>query len=503
MPSESSCPRCHQPVSPGVRFCPHCGNSQDTGPKTTPRRTPRATTPDPTAVEEYARLFKELTGDGALEDWKLAELERERAAMGVPPSVHQHLVAQLEARGALPVRLSVDTVGMRDFAVGTRCGVALAVLNRSGRALRSVEVELAASTGADVRTARAGLLGPEHHAVLRVYFMPEAMGHHELTALVTATPLRGRAVVMLCEAVGFRVAAKRTAPMANILNIDAGSQRVGKFEGINVGAEGPTGGVLDPGEWREVRLSVVEDARARRWRQQHAALVESADDEERTDPKMSPMVEATPEPPPAPMPPPVAQNRFHYNGPSGQAQLTAQEVADKVAQDRTAPHHLWMSGWPGWKPWSEVQEVAALVAPATPPPPPGGSTFWYSGPDGQAQLSAKAVAQRITQNPAAEHMVWKEGFAGWQDARTVAEITSATDASEPAPPRPPAAPEPGEVRESRTGVVLAWCPPGSFRMGSKDSDSEAHDDEKPRHRVTLSRGFWMTQTPVTQAQWGP
>lgn len=45
-----------------------------------------------------------------------------------------------------------------------------------------------------------------------------------------------------------------------------------------------------------------------------------------------------------------------------------------------------------------------------------------------------------------------------------------------------------------------WCPPGTFLMGSDDNDPEASDTEKPQREVRLSQGFWMGQTPVTQAQ---
>lgn len=44
---------------------------------------------------------------------------------------------------------------------------------------------------------------------------------------------------------------------------------------------------------------------------------------------------------------------------------------------------------------------------------------------------------------------------------------------------------------------MVWCPPGTFMMGSNDGD----DDEKPVHQVTLTKGFWMAETEVTQAQW--
>ena len=46
---------------------------------------------------------------------------------------------------------------------------------------------------------------------------------------------------------------------------------------------------------------------------------------------------------------------------------------------------------------------------------------------------------------------------------------------------------------------MVYCPPGEFWMGSQDG--VGYDDERPRHRVKLTRGFWMGQTQVTQALW--
>jgi len=42
-----------------------------------------------------------------------------------------------------------------------------------------------------------------------------------------------------------------------------------------------------------------------------------------------------------------------------------------------------------------------------------------------------------------------------------------------------------------------WIPPGTFEMGCSASDSECYDNEKPRHRVTLTKGYWMGETEVT------
>lgn len=46
-------------------------------------------------------------------------------------------------------------------------------------------------------------------------------------------------------------------------------------------------------------------------------------------------------------------------------------------------------------------------------------------------------------------------------------------------------------------LVLAPIAPGTFQMGSNDGEN----DERPVTRVTLTRGFWLGKTEVTQAQW--
>ena len=48
--------------------------------------------------------------------------------------------------------------------------------------------------------------------------------------------------------------------------------------------------------------------------------------------------------------------------------------------------------------------------------------------------------------------------------------------------------------------AFRWCPAGSFLMGSPSSESNRGSDET-QHRVTLTRGFWMLETEVTQAMW--
>ena len=49
---------------------------------------------------------------------------------------------------------------------------------------------------------------------------------------------------------------------------------------------------------------------------------------------------------------------------------------------------------------------------------------------------------------------------------------------------------------------MRWIPPGRFRMGSPEDEPGRWEDEGPQHEVTLTRGFWLGETAVTQELWG-
>ena len=48
--------------------------------------------------------------------------------------------------------------------------------------------------------------------------------------------------------------------------------------------------------------------------------------------------------------------------------------------------------------------------------------------------------------------------------------------------------------------AFRWCPAGTFMMGSPKTE-EGRDSCEKLHQVTLTSGFWMMETPVTQMQW--
>ena len=48
--------------------------------------------------------------------------------------------------------------------------------------------------------------------------------------------------------------------------------------------------------------------------------------------------------------------------------------------------------------------------------------------------------------------------------------------------------------------AFRWIPPGNFMMGTPKDEQGRYPDEE-LHEVTLSRGFWLAETTVTQTLW--
>ena len=65
----------------------------------------------------------------------------------------------------------------------------------------------------------------------------------------------------------------------------------------------------------------------------------------------------------------------------------------------------------------------------------------------------------------------------------------------------PAIPRRSVLLPSGLSLELVLIPPGSFWMGSPLDEPDRYSDEGPRGRVSLTHGFWLAVTPITQEQW--
>ena len=77
------------------------------------------------------------------------------------------------------------------------------------------------------------------------------------------------------------------------------------------------------------------------------------------------------------------------------------------------------------------------------------------------------------------------------------------------PPKLPSRKTPLPPKTGQTATItlpggekmeMIYCGPGTFLMGSPVSESGRGDDEA-QHRVTLTKGFWLSKYKVTQSQW--
>ncbi|MCL2709777.1 MAG: formylglycine-generating enzyme family protein [Planctomycetaceae bacterium] len=76
-------------------------------------------------------------------------------------------------------------------------------------------------------------------------------------------------------------------------------------------------------------------------------------------------------------------------------------------------------------------------------------------------------------------------------------------ANTPSPPDDRKAGERMVLKINGIDYAFRWCPPGTFAMGSPQSEAERQrtGQDRSQPRVTLSRGFWMLETEVTQTMW--
>ena len=78
-------------------------------------------------------------------------------------------------------------------------------------------------------------------------------------------------------------------------------------------------------------------------------------------------------------------------------------------------------------------------------------------------------------------------------------MTPSPTVASPQPPRPGHGGGDSIITNS-IGMKLVLIPAGEFLMGSPDSDKDASDEEKPQHRVRITRPFYLGATEVTAGQ---
>jgi len=100
---------------------------------------------------------------------------------------------------------------------------------------------------------------------------------------------------------------------------------------------------------------------------------------------------------------------------------------------------------------------------------------------------------------AADLTNWEGGAAAPAFLRFCADIAPLIGAPVTAPTAAKALPTTTAPPNPKDGLPYVWIAPGEFWMGATPGDTEAGADEKPRHQVRITKGFWLSETPVTVA----
>ena len=121
---------------------------------------------------------------------------------------------------------------------------------------------------------------------------------------------------------------------------------------------------------------------------------------------------------------------------------------------------------------------------------------------------------RAPSDPAAPHGLRRSVATVWLVGRVHHRAASATTAeartgeakanlvgSQIERSSPPAFASSTSVPHSPVRQRLRWIPPGRFLMGSPKDEPGRWDWEQEPHEVTIAEGFWMFDTPCTQALW--
>jgi formylglycine-generating enzyme required for sulfatase activity len=142
--------------------------------------------------------------------------------------------------------------------------------------------------------------------------------------------------------------------------------------------------------------------------------------------------------------------------------------------------------------------------------------------DGQRPYSTTGLIGRFTFRDASSTVAGDPALEAWnevKDSRSVAALEEfrkqfpdspyarlagvrlalLRDRQEPPQQARPDEPKSARRMNPRDGLNYVFVAPGSFMMGCSPGDDDCYDDEKPARRVTIERGFYLSESEVTQA----
>jgi formylglycine-generating enzyme required for sulfatase activity len=148
-------------------------------------------------------------------------------------------------------------------------------------------------------------------------------------------------------------------------------------------------------------------------------------------------------------------------------------------------------------PWSATSVVGEFYF-RPPAAPAGGARAPASAPDWDAWETIRASGDPLLFDEFLKEYP-ASAYAGAARLKLASLRSAPAPAPSPAPGKIPSGAAAGATKVNpKDGLTYVWIKPGTFKMGCSPGDTECSDQEKPAHEVTITKGFWMGQTDVTQ-----
>ena len=123
--------------------------------------------------------------------------------------------------------------------------------------------------------------------------------------------------------------------------------------------------------------------------------------------------------------------------------------------------------------------------------------YLYAGSVVKVEVVSTPRPHSIPPSPPEVKSTWL-GDVAWETVEQNPDPMVVTDAA--ARDRMTATKLPWKIRDNATGIVMLLVPPGEFMMGSPENEADRRKNET-QHRVTISKAFYLSQTPLSQQAW--
>ncbi len=123
--------------------------------------------------------------------------------------------------------------------------------------------------------------------------------------------------------------------------------------------------------------------------------------------------------------------------------------------------------------------------------------YLYAGSVVKVEVVSTPRPHSIPPSPPEVKSTWL-GDVAWETVEQNPDPIVVTDAA--ARDRMTATKLPWKIRDNATGIVMLLVPPGEFMMGSPENEADRRKDET-QHLVTISKAFYLSQTPLSQQAW--